>query len=79
MRWLQTRKNSSYFSLSKKENNELSIAINGDVIKRTDIVKFLGVTIDSKLKFNVHVKIICQKTNDEVETLSRVVRCFQEG
>ena len=42
-----------------KEDQELSIEINGDVIKMSDTVKLLGVTIDSKLRFNEHAKIIC--------------------
>ena len=41
-----------------KEDHELSIEINGDVIKMSDTVKLLGVTIDSKIRFNEHVKII---------------------
>ena len=50
-----------------KEDHELSIEINGDVMKMSDTVKLLGVTIDSKLRFNEHVKIICQKTNNMVK------------
>ena len=45
-----------------KEDHEISIEVNGDVIKMSDTVKLLGVTYDSKLRFNEHVKIICQKT-----------------
>ena len=47
-----------------KENYVLSIEINGDGIKMSDTVKLLGVIIDSKLRFDEHVKIICQKTNN---------------
>ena len=57
-----------------KENHELSIEINGDVINMSDTVKLLGVIIDSKLRFNEHVKIICQKTNNKVKAFSSVVR-----
>ena len=49
-----------------KEDHELRIEINGDVIKMSDTVKLLGVTIDSKLRFNEHVKTTCQKTNNKV-------------
>ena len=49
-----------------KEDHELRIEINGDVIKMSDTVKLLGVTIDSKLRFNEHVKTTCQKTNNTV-------------
>ena len=60
-----------------KEGQELSNEINGDVIKISDTVKLLGVTIDSKLRFNEHVKIICQKTNNKVRAFLRVVRFFE--
>ena len=60
-----------------KEDHELSIEINGDVIKMSDTVKLLGVIIDSKLRFNEHVKIICQKTNNKVKAFSRVVRYLE--
>ena len=60
-----------------KEDYELSIAINGDVIKMFDTINLLGVIIDSKLRFNEHVKIICQKTNNKVKAFSRVVRYLE--
>ena len=43
----------------------------------SDTVKLLGVIIDSKLRFNEHVKIICQKTNNKVKAFSRVVRYWE--
>ena len=60
-----------------KEDQELSIEFNGDVIKISDTVKLLGVTIDSKLRSNEHVKTICQKTNNKVKASSRVVRYLE--
>ena len=60
-----------------KEDHELSIEVNGDVIKMPDTVKLLGATIDSKLRFNEHVKIICQKTNKKVKAFSMVVRYLE--
>ena len=42
-----------------------------------DTVKLLGVTIDSNVRFNEHVKIICQKTNKKVKAFSRVVRYLE--
>ena len=43
----------------------------------SDTVKLLGVIVDSKLRFNEHVKIICQKTNNKVQASSRVVRYLE--
>ena len=41
-----------------KEDHDLSIDIRGNVIKMSETVKLLGVTIDSKLNFNGHIKTI---------------------
>ena len=62
-----------YF-LGLKEHDELSIEINGDIIKMSDTVKLLDVTIDSKLMFNEHVKSICEKTNNKMKAFLRVIR-----
>ena len=56
-----------------KEDHKLSIEINGNVINMSDAEKLLGVTIDSKLRFNEHIKIICQKINNKVKGFSKVV------
>ena len=60
-----------------KEDHEVSIEINGYVIKISDTVKLLGIAIDSKLRFNEHVKTICQKTNNKVKAFARVVRYLE--
>ena len=77
MSCLQTRKNFQLILFGIKEDHKLSIEINGNVIKMSDTVKLLGVTIDSKLRSNEHVKIICQKTNNKVKAFSRVVRYME--
>ena len=46
-----------------KEDHEVSVEGNGDVIKMSGTGKFLFFTIESKLRFNEHVQIIYQKTN----------------
>ena len=57
-----------------KEYHELCIDIHGNIIKMSDTVKLLGVTIDSKLNFNGHIKTICQKTKNKVRAFSRIAR-----
>ena len=42
-----------------KEDHDLCIEINGDTMKMSNKVKLLGVTIDSKFRFNEHIKTIC--------------------
>ena len=48
-----------------KEDHELSIEINGNTIKMSGTVKLLFAFIDSKLRFNEHIKTICKKTNNK--------------
>ena len=48
-------------------NQKLCIEIDDLVIKLTNSVKLLGITIDSKLKFTDHVKSICAKANKKLE------------
>ena len=55
-------------------NQKLCIEIDDLVIKPTNSVKLLGITIDSKLKFTDHVKSICTKANKKVGAFSRVVK-----
>ena len=53
---------------------KLCIEIDKIVVKSFDKVKLLGVIIDSKLKFDEHVKSICLKTNRYISALSRVAK-----
>ena len=50
----------------------LCIEIDKMVITTVDKVKLLGVIIDSKLKFDEHVKSLCLKANRNISALSRV-------
>ena len=57
---------------TKKEN----ISFNFDEINITceDDVKLLGVTIDFKLKFDIHVANICKKASRQINVLKRIGR-----
>jgi hypothetical protein len=37
--------------------------LNGNIIKCEDVIKLLGVTIDSELNFNTHIANICIKAS----------------
>lgn len=50
----------------------LNININGTIIKQVPSTKFLGVTIDSKLSWNEHVKEICNKISRSVGLIGRL-------
>ena len=51
---------------------KLCIEIDKMVVKTVDKVKLLGVIIDSKLKFDEHVKSLCLKANRNNSALFRV-------
>ena len=55
-----------------KDDIKLCIDMNGNVVQVTDSVKLLGVTIDSMLYFNQHVRSICKKASNIVRAFSRI-------
>ena len=58
--------------LGVKGKHNLCVDINGTEIKSSKDVKLLGVTIDSKLHFDSHVKNICKKANQKSRALIRI-------
>ena len=57
---------------------KLCIEIDKMVIRTVDKVKLVGVTIDSKLKFDVHVKSLCLKAHRNISALSRVAKIVDQ-
>ena len=55
-------------------NNSQEISLkSGDInIPIKDQISLLGVTLDSKLKFDAHVAIICRKVSSQVNALNRL-------
>ena len=49
--------------LGMREQPKLALKINDITVPLTDKVKLLGVTIDSQLKFDDHIKALCQTAN----------------
>ena len=49
------------FSIKKMSADKFSLTIRGEKINRTLVAKYLGLLIDEKLKFDVHVKHVCKK------------------
>ena len=58
--------------LGMREQPKLALKINDITIPLTDEIKLLGVTIDFQLKFNDHIKALCQIADRNVSTFSRV-------
>ena len=51
---------------------DVSIRLGTDIIKQSESVKLLGITIDSKLTFQQHVSKLCKKTSQKIHALGRV-------
>ena len=59
--------------LGMREQPKLILEIIDTTIPLMDKVKLLGVTIDSQLKFDDHIKALCQIVNRKVSAFSCVV------
>ena len=66
--------------LLDKRNSDLhlneNIKIDKENIKFVSNVKMLGVHIDSKLNFNLHIGIICKSASNQLNALVRLKRCL---
>ena len=54
--------------------NQISFHIDGRILSPSTSVKVLGITIDDKLLFREHVRIICQKAAKQLNVLKRLHR-----
>ena len=49
-----------------------NISFRNDIIKSTPTIKILGVTMDSNLNFNCHIKSICSRASYQINASKRV-------
>ena len=52
----------------------LWVKVGKEVIWESQAEKLLGMTVDKKLNFNLHLKTLCKKVNQKVSALARIVR-----
>ena len=57
---------------NKADNSELEVRISDKVIKSEPNVRLLGVTIDNKINFDLHVSDICKKASAQLNALCRL-------
>ena len=58
--------------LLSDKNIELAIKVDNFMVKNTSSQKLLGIEIDNKMTFDVHVSNICTKASQKLHALSRV-------
>ena len=60
--------------LGTKRNDKICMEINGATVCPSASVKLVCITIDAGLRFDQHVKTLCQKVNKNVKVFSRVAK-----
>ena len=64
---------SNYMIISNRaRTNNLNLKLGGENIGRVTDHKFLGVTIDETLKFDVHINKLCAKVSQSIGILRRI-------
>ena len=58
--------------LGTNSDQKLSLKIDDHIIKQCQQVKLLGVTIDSRLRFDKYILELCCKVNKKVSALFRI-------
>ena len=58
--------------LGTREKVDKCININGQICKSSPTVKLLGITIDWKLNFNIHVREMCNRAYNKANALVRL-------
>ena len=64
--------------LGLKQNQEFLLEIGSITVKATRSVKLLGTLVDDELKFEKHVKTLCQKVCKKVSAFSRVAAPYMD-
>ena len=59
--------------LGIKDSTNLEFRIENNILKPTNFVKLLGVTIDSKLNFDQHIATVCSTASQKVKALFRIL------
>ena len=62
----------SHLLIFGAKNNGMTLNIGASQIAESESEKLLGVTLDSKLNFNVHVNQLCAKASQKLYALARV-------
>jgi hypothetical protein len=61
-------------SRRRKERKATDIYLNNNHLEQVDKIKYLGIIIDSKFKFNGHIKYISDRCTNLINALSKSAR-----
>ena len=53
---------------------DLQVSVLGNLVQQLSFIKLLGVTLDNKLNFHVHIANLCRKVGRQVGVLNRLKR-----
>ena len=53
-------------------DNKLKINVKGSAISNEKIVNLLGVTVDNKVSFELHLNLVCRKVSQKLRAFARV-------
>ena len=60
--------------ISSNKNEQMWAKLERDIVWESNIVKLLGITLDSNLKFNKHVSNICSKADGKLSALTGIAK-----
>ena len=60
----------------RKDTEGTEININGKVLKTKSEVLLLGITLDNRLTFDIHIGNICKKAAKQLNALKRLAYCL---
>ena len=70
--FMKLKEEKSHLLIFGAKNDGMAINIGASQISESESEKLLGVTLDSKLNFNVHVNQLCMKASQKLYALARV-------
>ena len=57
---------------NKNQDSSITVSVDGSNIQSSTDLKLLGVTIDSRMTFNAHIREVCKKTSMKIGALLRL-------
>ena len=70
--FMKLNEEKSHLLIFGAKNDGMTLNIGASQISESESEKLLGVTLDSKLDFNVHVNQVCMKASQKLYALARV-------